>query len=109
MPEADCRTMPARSISRCETICASLGFSFSSGRKYWDRRILPGTRVVSAGAPHSSRSPRDAPRRLAPDAAMDGTARHMRAGQIAQAHQELAHDLAAGEAEGFLEEIDPGV
>jgi hypothetical protein len=33
MPDAACRTMPARSINRCETICASLGFSLSSGRK----------------------------------------------------------------------------
>src|SRR6202035_3362495 len=33
--------MPARSISRCETICASLGFSRISGRKYWVRRMAP--------------------------------------------------------------------
>src|SRR5262249_61129863 len=31
----------------------------------------------------------------------------MRARQIADAHQELAHDLAAGEAEGVLEQLDP--
>src|ERR1700686_5082600 len=33
--------MPAGSISRCETICASLGFSRISGRKYWVRRMAP--------------------------------------------------------------------
>src|SRR5580700_4410664 len=33
--------MPARNISRCETICASLGFWRNSGRKYWDRSIRP--------------------------------------------------------------------
>src|SRR5262245_26712373 len=33
MPAASCRSMPARSISRCETISASLGFSFRIGRK----------------------------------------------------------------------------
>jgi hypothetical protein len=31
--------MPARSINRCETICASDGVSFNSGRKYRDRRM----------------------------------------------------------------------
>src|SRR5579864_6649613 len=41
MPALDCRIMPARSISRCEAICASLGFSRISGRKYWERRIAP--------------------------------------------------------------------
>src|SRR6185436_6818434 len=35
MPALVCRTRPARSISRCETICASEGFSFMVGRKYW--------------------------------------------------------------------------
>src|SRR5271168_4297376 len=41
MPALDWRIMPARSISRCETICASFGFSRSSGRKYSERRIDP--------------------------------------------------------------------
>src|SRR4051812_20790230 len=31
----------------------------------------------------------------------------MSAGQIADAHQKLAHDLPPGEAEGLLEELDP--
>src|SRR3954471_15146945 len=35
MPVLVCRTRPARSISRCETISASAGVSFSVGRKYW--------------------------------------------------------------------------
>src|SRR3954463_9947879 len=35
MPALVCRTRPARSISRCETISASAGFSFKVGRKYW--------------------------------------------------------------------------
>src|SRR5436190_1063885 len=35
MPALVWRTRPARSISRCETICASEGFSFMVGRKYW--------------------------------------------------------------------------
>src|SRR5215472_17592413 len=39
MPALDCRIIPARSISRCETICASLGFSRNRGRKYWESRI----------------------------------------------------------------------
>src|SRR3984893_16132119 len=33
--------MPARSIRRCETICASLGVSRVSGRKYGARRMAP--------------------------------------------------------------------
>src|SRR5215218_9318196 len=36
MPAASCRIMPARSISRCETISASFGFSFRIGRKNRD-------------------------------------------------------------------------
>src|SRR5215470_18602588 len=39
MPAASCRIMPARSISRCETISASFGFSFRMGRKNRDRRM----------------------------------------------------------------------
>ena len=39
MPAEVCRTSPARSISRCEAICASAGVSFSVGMKPWDRRI----------------------------------------------------------------------
>src|SRR5882724_5983855 len=35
MPALVWRIRPARSISRCETICASEGVSFSVGRKYW--------------------------------------------------------------------------
>src|SRR5215468_2818404 len=35
MPALVWRIRPARSISRCETICASEGFSFMVGRKYW--------------------------------------------------------------------------
>src|SRR5215212_713432 len=46
--------MPARSIRRCETICASLGFSRKSGRKYWDRRIT--TRRFAAGVRGASQS-----------------------------------------------------
>lgn len=33
--------MPARSIRRWETICASLGFSRSVGKKYWESRMKP--------------------------------------------------------------------
>src|SRR4030095_8909913 len=35
MPALVCLTRPARSITRCETICASEGVSFMVGRKYW--------------------------------------------------------------------------
>src|SRR5215471_20361067 len=35
MPALVCRISPARSIRRWETICASEGFSFMVGRKYW--------------------------------------------------------------------------
>src|SRR5258706_152665 len=41
MPALDWRIIPARSINRCETICASLGLSRSTGRKYSERRIKP--------------------------------------------------------------------
>src|SRR5262249_59512261 len=40
MPALVWRMRPARSIRRCETICASAGFSFMVGRKYWLIRIL---------------------------------------------------------------------
>src|SRR3954462_10543379 len=39
MPAASCRIMPARSISRCETISASFGFSCRMGRKNRDNRM----------------------------------------------------------------------
>src|SRR6267142_5748264 len=39
MPAVSCRIMPARSISRCETISASFGFSFRMGRKNRDNRM----------------------------------------------------------------------
>src|SRR5215510_5267138 len=44
MPAASCRIMPARSISRCETISASFGFSFRMGRKNRDNRMGFGSR-----------------------------------------------------------------
>ena len=40
IPAADWRIMPDRSINRCETICASAGFSFKVGRNNWVRRIF---------------------------------------------------------------------
>src|SRR3990167_4524387 len=40
MPALVWRTRPARSIRRCDTICASAGFSFMVGRKYWLIRML---------------------------------------------------------------------
>src|SRR5512147_166392 len=42
------------------------------------------------------------------DARIDGAGGLVRAGQVARAHQELAHDLAAREDERFLEELLPG-
>src|ERR1700686_4124827 len=39
MPAASCRIMPARSIRRCDTISASLGFSFRIGRRNRDNRM----------------------------------------------------------------------
>src|SRR4029453_3979313 len=39
MPAASCPIMPARSISRGETISASFGFSFRMGRKNRDNRM----------------------------------------------------------------------
>src|ERR1700712_4865468 len=39
MPDAVWRISPARSISRCDTIWASAGFSFRVGRKLRDKRI----------------------------------------------------------------------
>ena len=41
------------------------------------------------------------------DPGIHRAARGVRAGQIADAHQELAHDLASGEAKGLLEELHP--
>jgi hypothetical protein len=40
MPDAICRTSPARSINRCEAICASAGISFSVGIRDSERRIM---------------------------------------------------------------------
>src|ERR1700722_511336 len=39
MPADVWRTRPARSISRCEAICASAGVSLMVGMKAWGRRI----------------------------------------------------------------------
>src|SRR4051794_13463574 len=59
MPAAVWRTRPARSIRRCEAICASAGFSFIVGSSEWDRRISvldcgardpTGTRALPPGA-----------------------------------------------------------
>src|SRR5205807_4194997 len=55
MPAEDWRIMPARSISRCETICASLGFSRISGKKYWERRMAPRLRSGRSLVPGPSR------------------------------------------------------
>src|SRR4051812_42410378 len=49
MPAAVWRTSPARSISRWETICASVGFSRSVGRKNWVERMWLGILGESAG------------------------------------------------------------
>src|SRR5665213_3013580 len=46
---------------------------------------------------------------MAPDAAEDRAALLVRAREIAEAHQELADDLAAGEDEAPLEELHPFV
>src|SRR3954464_1103093 len=52
MPAASCRSMPARSISRCDTISASFGVSFRMGRKYRDNRM--GTLAESFGRPEAA-------------------------------------------------------
>src|ERR1700730_4434610 len=49
MPALVWRTSPARSIRRCDTICASAGFSFRVGRKYWLIRILAGSLLGASG------------------------------------------------------------
>ncbi len=46
MPADDWRIIPARSISRCETICASDGVSFNVGRNYWDKRMAENPNVA---------------------------------------------------------------
>ncbi len=73
------------------------------------------TRTTSPSQPQPSRVAEALFLRLAPgrlqlrDALVGRTAGVMRAGQIADAHQELADDLAAGEDEGLLEQLDPFV
>ena len=47
MPAEVCRTSPARSISRCEAICASAGVSFMVGMKLRERRIAGSVHVVA--------------------------------------------------------------
>src|ERR1700689_2594797 len=49
--------MPARSISRCETICASAGFSLRVGRKYLDRRMGAVVRIRPDDVYRARRSP----------------------------------------------------
>src|SRR5450756_1886159 len=51
MPAASCRIMPARSISRCETISASFGFSLRMGRKNRDNRMGTPEESVRHGKP----------------------------------------------------------
>src|SRR6202035_370083 len=51
MPAASCRIMPARSISRCETISASFGFSLRMGRKNRDNRMGTLEESVRHGKP----------------------------------------------------------
>src|SRR5664280_2113197 len=51
MPAASCRIMPARSISRCETISASFGFSLRMGRKNRDNRMGTPVESVRHGKP----------------------------------------------------------
>src|ERR1700727_2853842 len=51
MPAASCRIMPARSISRCDTISASFGFSLRMGRKNRDNRMGTLKESVEHGRP----------------------------------------------------------
>ena len=51
MPAASCRIMPARSISRCDTISASFGFSLRMGRKNRDNRMGTPEELVRHGKP----------------------------------------------------------
>src|ERR1043166_363184 len=57
MPAASWRTMPARSMSRCDTISAYFGVSRRIGRKKRDRRIgdRPTIREASGGARETNR------------------------------------------------------
>src|SRR3954466_14775107 len=55
MPAASCRSMPARSIRRCDTISASFGFSFRMGRKNRDNR-MGDSKEVSIGVRAECRS-----------------------------------------------------
>src|SRR5664279_4687053 len=63
MPAASCRIMPARSISRCETISASFGVSREIGRKKRVRRIADGSEsradgsLVKADRPEKHKTP----------------------------------------------------
>src|SRR6478735_11140400 len=72
MPAASCRIMPARSISRCETISASFGFSFRMGRKNRDNRMgqlresvghQKGCSETGSGAKIQGRKPRKSRRK----------------------------------------------
>src|SRR6185436_9069629 len=58
----------------------------------------------SAAASRRSAGPWRAPFE---DPGIDRAAGDMRAGQIPDAHQELAYDLAPGKAEGLLEQLHP--
>src|SRR5712691_5917470 len=51
MPEASCRTMPARSMRRWETISASLGVSRRIGKKYRESRMGSALRLELRLAP----------------------------------------------------------
>src|ERR1700733_11924286 len=51
MPAASCRSMPARSIRRCDTISASFGVSFRMGRKNRDNRMGTLKESVENGEP----------------------------------------------------------
>ena len=56
MPAEVCRTSPARSISRCEAICASAGVSFMVGMKLRERRIAGGSVWLRGADPNRRRA-----------------------------------------------------
>src|SRR5215467_114328 len=126
MPALDWRIIPARSISRCETICASLGFSRSSGRKYSLRRInftretrwansrqdnptCPSSRPGSGTMTSAAEFPSSHPRLAGKIALITGASRGIGAAVAERFAREDAHLVLAARTVGGLEEVDDAV
>ena len=109
MPAEACWIMPARSISRCETICASAGVSLMVGRNSRERRMATGSHrwnSANLGIPPSRRNAREedkAARRTLPPSTRRPAFRDIRrAGHSVCAHMRVRFEAVIATLSGCM-------